>query len=503
MKKRFKNIFNYLSDYLFWVVLTIILVFVYKHSFSSFFFGDDFYNLSLVQGKSFSQILESFNLFKKGPQNFLFYRPLTTQLFFWLGFKVFGLNPLGWRLVLFLFFYFSVFLVFWLAEILFRKKEISFLTTFFYAISGSHFYRLFFLSQFQEVGLAFFYLLSVILFVYTYREDSFLLKVGSLIFFIIALTCKETAVTLPLVLFLIYWLEKSRSSFFSEALKKILPYFVISIIYLLLRIFIFGFVQGGDYNFVFSFRSICNSSIWYFLWILGVPEDFVNLSLLVKPIGINLRFFDAFGQLGAAILFFLGLFIFSLLIGVRCFLSKQKKHSKIIFFSVLWFLITLAPVLFFPFHKFAYSTTLPLFGGSVLIAFFCWYLLKFSRFFFFSALVFYIFSFNLAFQYNWQNHWSIKRSRLAEKIVNSFQTEHFNFKEGKNYYFYDVLESLRYCPLKNKFWSQEISYALSNEKALEVVYQKDLQIYYQRFLPVYKLKRSDNLFIYSKSFFEK
>lgn len=491
----------------FWPLLIAVLIVVHKPSFNNYFFGDDFYNLKLIQGKKFFQVLSTFNIFTKSPEDFPFYRPLTTQLFWWLGFKFFKLDPFGYHLFTFSFFLLSLLLVFILTKLLTQNQKISFLTVFFYAFSASHFYRLYFLSQFQEIGLTVFYLLTVIFYLKFNQNQKLVFRLFSLFCFVLSLTSKESAITLPLALFLVYLFKQEKLGFnsFKGAFFSILPFFYLGFVYFFLRLFFFGFAKGGAYQFVFHPKAIANSFIWYFLWSLGVPEDFVNLSLRDPTTFINLKFFSAFGELGAATLSFLAVFFFNLSLGVRVFVKtflKKKLKTKrfnLFIFACLWFILSLTPVLFFPFHKFTYSTTLSLLGVSLLLALFAEKIFSFSRFYFLTLIFSFLLVSDISHKYAYTSHWSVKRAKQAQKIIAYFQKRFPSIDKRKTYYFHDT--SCFYCCQDVAPWSREIAYTLSDGRGLEVYYQKDLKIYFQYSTSMFKAQKERTNFIYSKPFF--
>src|SRR3989338_8332919 len=80
------------------VILYALIIFL--PGFSLFFHQDDFIHMQVSQ--NLSQVINAFNIFSKG--DFPFYRPIPTQIYFYIGKLVFGLNPLGYHTVNFLIF---------------------------------------------------------------------------------------------------------------------------------------------------------------------------------------------------------------------------------------------------------------------------------------------------------------------------------------------------------------------------------------------------------------
>lgn len=200
MLSREKKLINKYGRF-FWIFLLLSLYLIYQSSFGNYFFGDDFFNLTLAKADNLKEVVNFFSLLK-APEEFPFYRPLTTQFYYWLIYKKYGLDPFVFHLVGFFFFLVSVSLVYKIIFKITKDKVKAYLTTFFYAFSSSHFYRLYYLSQFQELGLAVFYLLSL-LFYLKHRETKQLKHfLYMILFFVLSVASKETAITLPLTMLL-------------------------------------------------------------------------------------------------------------------------------------------------------------------------------------------------------------------------------------------------------------------------------------------------------------
>lgn len=439
----------------------------------------------LSKADSLKEVINFFNPIK-APVNFPFYRPLTTQFYFWLGKNFFGLNPIGYHLVNFLFFLISLFLVYFLARQITNNLAISYLTTFFYTFSSSHFYRLYFLSQFQEIGLTVFYLLTVIFYFKFIKEKKRKDYIFSFLTFILAITAKETAITLPLSLLLVdfYFLkEKNFHSWIKNRLKIMLPFLILTIGYLSARFTSFGFSQGAEYKFVFNPKSILNNIFWYFLWSMGIPEHFVNMPLKDSIYIINPGFLTDVGKQGALTTLLFVVFLTLNLIGFRLFLKERISKTFLLeLFSIGWFLITLILVMFFPFHKFSYSTTLPLFAVSIFFALTSKEIIKFSKFFFSLALFLFLLANNSSYNFALETHWAVKRANIAKKIFSFFQESYPELKNGAKIYFFDY-DYCAYLPGETEN-SEEISYVLSKNKGLEILYNKDIDVFFQYKTPI-------------------
>lgn len=438
-------------------VLSFILFFP---SLFNFFSHDDFFHLNISRAKNIGDFLNFFNLVES-PKGFGFYRPLTTQVFYFVFGWSFGLNPLIMHLVSYAVFFANIFLVYILSKKIFDNLKIASIAAFLYAVSPTHFGHLYFLGTFQELGLAFFYFLSLILFISfieTKNMKEYLLVVLA---FVGALLSKEFAVTLPFSLLLIYIYKRGLKNL-NFIFIYITPLLIILLIYLWLHVFFYGLAAGDSYHWEFSVRVV-NTIFWYLLWSLGLPEmivDYIGPGVKVNP---NLLQFY-----GSYILPITLLFIIQSLILVSALMRsfKNGKSLKVLFFGVSLFILTLTPVLFLPLHKFAYELTVPLYGIVVFIS----YLLIKS----FSSkivTVFLIIYFSLSFctvLLTYKTHWIVQGGMVAKKVY--LLTKDLNNKP-QVLVFYNSVED------KDLPWkpADQLKIILSGDNFTEVFYPATLK----------------------------
>src|SRR3990172_4012767 len=371
--------FSLSTKYLFLIFL--ISFFLFLPSLSTFYTNDDFFLLKISQANSVKEFLNFFNL-TRGPDGLGMYRPLTTQVFYFLARKIFNLNPLGLHVISFFIFFAVIFLVYKFCLLLLNDHKspftnhISLLAAFLYATSATHFGHLYFLGAFQELGLALFFLLSVLSFIKFLHKSSTNYLLLSLLFFVLSLLSKETAVVLPLCLFLIYIFfkltKKSAPLPINRLIASTAPYFLILIFYFYFRFAYYGFATGDSYVWDFSVKRAVNTLGWYGLWSFNLPEmlvDFVGPGFHFNP---NLFKYWSSQIIPILTLFLLELFLLSAAV-YKFFSSSIRKleirNLKLVIFGTSWFLITLLPVLFLPLHKFTFYLTLPLMGVVVFISY--------------------------------------------------------------------------------------------------------------------------------------
>lgn len=313
---------------------------IFWPSITTFFTNDDFFFLKISRISNFWQFLNFFN-FIKGPDGLGVYRPLTTQVFYMIT------NPVVMHLLVFITFFGILYLIYKLGLLLFNDEKIALISTLLYSVSATHFAHFYYLATYQELGMTLFVLLSIL----THLNKKYYL---SILFFVLGLMSKETAIVVPFLLLLVDWYTNSKIIF-----KKYISYFVILCIYLLTHIFLYGLATGDSYVWDFSLRKLLNTTFWYLLWSLNLPEtlvDFIGPKFYVNP--------NLFKYWASTIYPILGLFVIQLIfiagLMVR-FLNKidNKKNSL---FAMAWFLFSLTPVMFLPIHKFSFYLTLPLIG---------------------------------------------------------------------------------------------------------------------------------------------
>lgn len=430
--KLFLNKYKYL-------LLTFLISFViFYPSLFVFFTNDDFFFLKISRAENFNQFLNFFN-FIKSSSGFGMYRPLTTQVFYFISTNIFNLQPLPLHIISFIFFFGIVYLVYKLILELSNNGKIALIAAFLYAVSATHFGHLYYLATFQELGMTFFVLLCCL---------SFLKgrKLLSLVFFILALMSKETAVVTPFLLSLIYF-YRSKGRFNWVEFKKfvifLLPFLICLFAYFLLRFTAYGFATGDSYIWDFSVKKLINTLFWYLLWSLNIPEsliDFIGPGLTVNP---NLFLYWSKQITPILILFFIQGILLAWVL-VKALLEKTKEEIKsrdsVSIFCIGWFLISLIPVAFLPLHKFTFYLTLPLIGLVFRIS----YLLvtsKVNNFFIGLFIIVWMVTSVLTLKFTYETNWISQSEIVAGKVSEYFASN----KQGvssENIYFIDTSKDL-------------------------------------------------------------
>jgi len=443
------------KNLLFLVIISALLLFL--PALGNFFSGDDWFHLNISRITHWSEFLNFFSFFPTS-QSAAFYRPIPTQVFFFVFHSLFGLNSWPYYLFVLAIFGLSLYLVYLLAKKISGSEKLALLTLFFYAFSVTNFTRVYFLSAFQEIVMVVFVLLACLFYL---KDESIKNTLFSVLFFILALGSKETAVVLPLILLLISWWEKKIN------FRRLLPFGLILGLYLFFRFFHFGGVVGESYLWDFSPKRALNTLFWYTLWSFGAPEllvDYVSSGFRILP-----RFYTDFPIWSWTILI-------SVLLTLGSFLwlmfKKIKKIDKLLVFGGAIFLLGLSPVLFLPWHKFTLELTLPMVGFSLLLAKIS--LPKAKRY---PVFVYFFLWLNLSMNFfTYKTHYSVNRSKIAREVYRYFQTTYPQFPKEQAFWFVNDEE----VAIKEWGRSKQIAQVTADANLFEVLYNdRKIDIYFQ------------------------
>lgn len=447
---------NWLKKYFY-----LFPVLLYLPALGNFFSGDDWFHLRITQIDSLQQFLNFFS-FNQNAQSASFYRPLSTQVFFFIFQRLFGLTPWPYYFFGLILFAYILYLIKKLSEIylpstIYHLRSTTYhLPSIIYGLSVSNFTRVYFASAYQELFLVVFSLLTLT----NFRSKPKL----SLFFFLLALLSKETAIVLPALIFLINYKDlkiKQHFLFF-------IFYFLLSLIYLYLRLFHFGLVVGDSYTWDFSLVKLTNTLMWYFLWSLGAPE------LLVDYVGSGLRLIPRFFTDYSVWWPFIVLSLLSLIATLSIvFLKNFKKLNSQFWVFITFFVVSLLPVLFLPSHKFALELGLPLVGFAIATSLL---LQKSNKFFYFVFLSFFVL-YNLSMNYlTYTRHYTVSRGQISKKVYQYFS--HNYPSPSKQHYFEFINDANDYGSIWGQ--SKQISQSLSGSDFFKVFYrQPEFVVYYQ------------------------
>lgn len=242
----------------------------------NFFARDDF---GWLVAARYGNILDFFN----PTLETWFFRPVSQELYFWLNFKLWGFNALGFHLTTIFFHFVSVYLVYLIVSKLISKR-VALLTCFLWGLNTIHYLSVLWVSGFTMSGAVLFMLLSFYLYLLSSHYESCEVisecpdchvevtstrndKYKSLIYsglsslsFLLALLSNESAYLFPLIIFAYeyFYIQKNLSikpkeilSNLLVPLKKSLPFVLLNLLMLFIY-FLFIELPKGEYGLTFN-----------------------------------------------------------------------------------------------------------------------------------------------------------------------------------------------------------------------------------------------------------
>jgi len=294
-----------------------------------------------------------------------FYRPLVT-IANMVQYAIFGLRPFWWHAFnIFLHAMNAAMFYLFLVKILHTSQRESMFISMFYAILPVHTEAVCFISGRTDV-LALLFILSGMLFFF--QEKGNRAYMISIICFILGLLSKELVLMFPLALMAVDYARSEEPGLslwikhrFRPLILRLVPFFIISGIYLFIRFFL---IKGIE---IPSYPSGNALTSW-----LTMPKVFGRyLFLLIRPFDLNCdytNFFSIEHSLLSPRVIGPGLFVI-LFLGLILVLFLKKKSA---FLGLFWFLAFLFPVMnIFPLglwmaERFLY---IPILGFSLYLAF--------------------------------------------------------------------------------------------------------------------------------------
>lgn len=275
------------------LVLVLVIVFlVYFPSLFYYFVSDDFYYLARI--KTSQSLKETFNLAWEPMAVNNFWRPLSWAPFF-LG-RLLKDNLAGYHFLSVFFHLANTLLVYLLAQFLFKNHRAATLTALIFGVHPINAEVVCHIAIFADVCLVFFSLLSLILFGQFYLTTKRRYYLGSLFCLVAALLAKEAAPILPgLVCLVIIFLNGERKERFLAKLYLSFPYFLLVVLYLLVRPS--GLPDLGSLS--FDFGKLYR--VGYFFRGLAIPIESPALKSLIYPVTIFLH--SLIGGLGLSVIF--------------------------------------------------------------------------------------------------------------------------------------------------------------------------------------------------------
>ena len=443
---------------LFFTLLILLSFNVFKDSFSIFFFQDDFFVLAASNIKNISGFINFF-IPRSDVQ---FYRPLSHEIFFFLGRVLFQLNPIGFHTIAYVFYILNILLVYVIAKKILKSKIIILTLVTCYAISAVHYNSLFWIINFSYIEVTFFYLLGFIIVLSGIKK---LYKAALiLIIYTMGLLSNEFMITFPLILLLyIFIIDRKELRNYLFILFSISG---VSFMYLILRFILFK-PNYGSYQFIFD-KSLISSYRWFTLFFFNWPETMKDHMITFYKVSPG--FLKSFSK--EYYLFVVNLIIPILLCVIfpLLLIIREKKLEKfirskirIISFFILWFLVTLAPIIFIPSHISPHQGSIALFGFLVLLFIPLDFINKKKLNLIVMIILFLVWTLgtSLTIDFNNKYHWIVRRSNIARYWVDL----------AKKTYNKLPYAAVLIIPSEDK----EVKVALSDGRAFEVYYNDSIK----------------------------
>lgn len=434
-------------------IYLLILVATITAYFASLRYGfsqDDWYFLSISHARNFGDILNFFNPWSQS--GFAFYRPLGTQLYYYLATLIFGWQsaPIYMHIFMLILQASNGYLASRLVQKLTKDSRLSLLVGLVYATSSAHFLSLFYIAATQQLLAAFFALLSI---------NDFLERKSwrAALWFFLALLSKEVAIVTPVIMLLS--LQRMGKKFSFKALfTRAFPVGIAGIIYLLLR-FGGGITSQSEYQMVLN-GSVLSTIRWYFLFSYGAAEELVRYGLPRMGLAVT-RYLKGYGYAGIITLFLpvlLGAFAIIRTVISLWEKATLKRLNVSIYFT--WWILALAPVLFLQDHRYPHYLDLALIPMILLVLEGVTKKLQLAVAGI--LIVASLFCINLSIR----THWTTKRSVMATSA-----TEKIGSGRACQYQSWYVVGEGN-AP-------RELSYALSLDNGPKVICNHDLRVYYE------------------------
>lgn len=465
---------------------------------NSYFSQDDFFHMRAIMEKSFSDIP---SFFMSEQEEYAFYRPLSRETYNLLMYQFFGLNSFVFHLINLGLIILNGFLIYRFFKMLGARRISYVLAIVLYFFSAVHSIELYYLASFQTLLAASFVLLALISYLKFLKEKRNNFWFLALILFLFGITSHESSVVLiglvaVLEILLLGFGKKQIINLFLH----MLPFLFILCLRFLIHYFGAGLDQQQTYNPSFNPKDIVNTFAWFTLWSFGMPEMLVDFATLTLNFNPNL--FKFYPDYVGSVFPLFALILFSLLLVIVSLVYRNFKDRSIWFLG-LGYVISLAPFLLFPNHKFVYYLTIP-------ILFFCgfcgvllgkyWGLGNSHKFLIVTFIVAYIVISYQTINLNKITHWAAKRANSANFLINDLKQKYAGIPEGSVFYIKNDPE----YPFIAKEWgtsSKQAFYILSGDDAFKLLFKDpSVKAYYEDVTGPPEENNLEKLIIYEARF---
>jgi hypothetical protein len=311
------------QDSLFVVIIILTSLFIYSPSIKIPLINDE---IAFIQRNEISSLKDSPSLLEKKDYDDNYYRPIP-DFISGLTTLVFKYNYCFYRILNIclhsisgvLIYYFLISLPFFNV----RKKLIALFSALFFITFPLHDYAVIWHTDLFDRILLIFYIGGLIAFV----KNNFKPGLPSLVLFSLALLSKEMAFSFPLIIGLMYFCSNKRDKSIKEAFFIMLPYLIISVLFILFRLVVF-------HNNIFTDKGAHSSGTFW-----DIIKNYILFSgLVIFPFSIREIQTIILAHQALAILSV----FFAALIIIYFTWNKIKIGMPVVFFVLFW-LLTVAP----------------------------------------------------------------------------------------------------------------------------------------------------------------
>lgn len=348
----------------YWLVILGLSFFLFYPTLKYYFFQDDFYLLKISQANNFPQILKLFI----PPINVTFYRPVSDLIFYQLFYKFFYHNAFYYHLFGLFLHFTNTILIFKLIKKITKLIPLGLLTSFFYVVSANHYIALSWIAAYHYILGTTFALLGFYYFLKWVEKSNQKLLITSLGFYVLGILSEQIMSVLPLlILIYVLFFIKKRKKLLVKNWWYFLSLFGINAFYFIFRFFLFKIPLEDTYLMSFDLRAL-KTLFWLVLWSLNIPEELKYQ--MISFFKVNPKFVSDFYDFNKKVwlLLILNLVLIYIIPLLILFINsfKQKLNRKYFFklslFGLLWFIISLLPVVFLPLHQYPYFLILASIG---------------------------------------------------------------------------------------------------------------------------------------------
>lgn len=437
----------------------LLALYLYMPSLDFYFFQDDFFEINISKAHSLREYLEFF----RPRSDIIAYRPISLQNYFFISSNLFGASPIGFRLITFVLFFLSSFLIVKVIGKITKSVQVGFLTAIFWLLSSIHFMAISWIAAAYNIIGTFFWLLTSFIFIKFIESGKHWLYLLSIVSFFLTIGSYEFSVTWPAILGFYYLFVLKKP--LTRGVKIFLPFILIALVYLAARLLFIKVPQIPEYVVTFNLDSL-KAFFWYILWSFNIPEEFKK-QIVDNLLSFNPIFLAEFWIL-VTITFIGMLWILVLGVALPIYQIIKKRiivSSRFLAFGILWFTVAIFPVLFLPYHTFTMYLTLASIGIYLMIA----YLVYASQKPWLAPVVFLIWIMTSITTLNFYkvNFWMIEAQKFAKEFAQNVKTQFPTLPKGSV-----VVYDVPYGWQKQALLDQNAIHAIYDDPTLTIYYNK-------------------------------